>query len=230
MVAEHFAVLDDAERAACQRLRSETHRARYAAGHALLRRALAETLNIEPAAIALQAGKNRRPEMAPVHADIAPGLDFNLSSTSGFVAVAIGHRVRVGIDLERVAEKLADAAIFPTVLSADEQEWVRRSSDPQAFFRIWTLKEALAKADGEGLGLPFNRIQTLPRQDGGLDLDLSPVRRPGANWRIFSLQASVPAALAIAGADVSGPVVFNDTTPPGFEAVGVEIRAEGHSA
>lgn len=226
---EHFDILNDAERAACHRLRKETHRARYTAAHALLRLALSDLLNIAPATIAIREGVNKRPELAPDCAQLAPGLDFNLSSTQGFVACAIGHKVRVGVDLERVIPHRADEAMLPRVLTHSEQEWLRNSEDPAAFFRLWTLKEALSKADGEGLGLPFNQILALPREDGSIDLDLRLVHKPGWHWRVLALQGGVPAALAIAGQAVEGDITINDLSPPGFQTVEVERLAEGRT-
>lgn len=247
---DQLALLSSEERLSCGRLRAEAHRARYVCAHALLRQVLADQLGIAAVAVALQSGVNNRPQLAREHAALAPGLDFNLSSTPGYVACAIAFGVRVGVDVEFPKPGRHDAALLERVLTRRELAWYARSDDPQAFFRLWTLKEALAKAHGEGLGLAFDQIETLPRGDDGLDLNFDLKLDPNSNanpdvgrrspgsqslrWRLLSLatsepQAGVPAALALAGPDTAGPIALNSGVPRGFHAVEVCIRAEGQT-
>jgi 4'-phosphopantetheinyl transferase len=224
-----LALLSDAERQTCTRLLNETHRARYTCAHALLRLVLADRLQIAAQKIEIQPGLNRRPELGRRHAAQAPGLDFNLSGTPGHVACAVGHDVRVGVDLEFPRPEHVIAELLERVLTHRERRWYADADDPRAFYQLWTLKEALAKADGEGLGLPFNQIETLPLGNGALDLDLSWPGRAPCRWRLLSLDAGVPAALALAGPDTSGTIALNAGVPVGFQAVDVRVMAEGQA-
>lgn len=225
----HAALLSAKEQRACQRLRREAHRARYACAHALLRAALAKTLNVRPSAINLQAGENKRPQLGSDHLALMPGLDFNISSTHGYAACAIAHDVRVGVDLEQAKPGQDSPDLLERVLTRDEKDWLARSKDPSAFFQLWTMKEAVAKADGEGLGLPFNQLQALPRREGDLQLDLRQAGHAAWHWRVLSLNTAVPAALAIAGPETDGDIELNAAVPPMFDAVRVSLRAEGRT-
>lgn len=222
----HFALLSKQEKSRCSRFRNEEHRARYTCAHALLRLTLAARLDRSVKSLTLKAGRNQRPELAPELAAQHPGMDFNLSTTPGFAACVIGQGVRVGIDIERARPGRTVTQLKGEVLSHREQGWLEQSDNPADFFRLWTLKEAVAKADGEGLGLPFKQLEILPLDDGSLNLDLHQVTQEG-NWRVVALQSNVPAALAITGPDCSGKIILNNPVPATFRAVPLSIGAQG---
>jgi 4'-phosphopantetheinyl transferase len=81
-----------------------------------------------------------------------PGVDFdfNISHSGEFVVCAFSAGHRVGIDIEQIQPvNLKD---FETILNNADKEIINKSDDPYAtFFRIWSAKEAILKADGCGL-------------------------------------------------------------------------------
>ncbi len=79
-------------------------------------------------------------------------LQFNISHAGDWVAIALTHHWPIGIDLETrrpMANVLALARRFfrPTEAAALAQQ----PHQNQAFFTLWTRKEAFLKATGEGL-------------------------------------------------------------------------------
>lgn len=82
------------------------------------------------------------------------GPYISLSHTQGLVACVISKMSPIGVDVEywrvRDFEKLADYAYGPS-----EREEVAREG-VSAFYRIWTLREAMAKAVGAGVMKAFN--------------------------------------------------------------------------
>lgn len=208
----HLAVLTPEERGVCDRFRQRERQARFACGRYLLRHALAARLGGAPGDFHVAPGRHRRPELCGDVARTFPDIDFNLSSTAGYVACAVASGLRVGVDIEapdRVGGRKADnEAVGELVFTAEERSWLAQQADPHArFYQLWTLKEAIAKADGEGLGLPFERLRVLPGEDGALAADLSAVGPGGDRWRLFSLEAGVPAALALIAEPGDDPVV-----------------------
>lgn len=83
---------------------------------------------------------------------------FNLSHSGACVAVAVG-RADVGVDIER-HRHLEDAqALARLVFHPREQRWWGdQGHSMPAFFRLWTLKEALLKAAGCGFSQPATRV------------------------------------------------------------------------
>jgi 4'-phosphopantetheinyl transferase len=127
----------------------------FVLGRVLLRHALRERFGIANAPLGLTA--NGRPELSPAHGDI----DFNLSHTPGHVACALGHGCAVGIDVEREDRAVEIEDITRAYFAPSEREIINQVGPRQkhaVFMRLWTLKEAVAKAAGQGLSLDFDRF------------------------------------------------------------------------
>ena len=74
-----------------------------------------------------------------------------MSHSAGHAALALGYGVdALGVDLEHVRpRRFAD--LLPAFARPEEEAWWQQSPDPgQAFYRLWTLKEALFKAQSAG--------------------------------------------------------------------------------
>ena len=90
-------------------------------------------------------------------AELASGARWSMSHSAGHAALALGWEVdALGVDLEHMrARPFAD--LLPAFARPEEEAWWQQSPDPdQAFYRLWTLKEALFKAqstDAEPKGL-----------------------------------------------------------------------------
>src|SRR5439155_24044853 len=80
-------------------------------------------------------------------------LRFNISH-SGTLAVIALARVEVGVDVQLPRPRRSDA-IARRFYTPGEIERLFANADPErradAFFRLWTCKEAFLKATGEGL-------------------------------------------------------------------------------
>ena len=86
---------------------------------------------------------------------IPGGKPFSISHSGKYVAVMVGEG---GIDIEQV--KSINERIFERTLSAQEMEFISVQEDKtDAFFKLWTLKEAVAKALGTGFKIPPNEIE-----------------------------------------------------------------------
>lgn len=86
--------------------------------------------------------------------------DFNISHCKGMVAAARTDKGKVGLDVE--AWRKLRLEQFERVFCPSEMAYIGNSEDfEQAFFRIWTRKEALIKADGRGMQLDMKAIDVL---------------------------------------------------------------------
>lgn len=91
------------------------------------------------------------PSGKPILVDGFEGLHFSLAHSRRWVVCAVG-RMPIGVDIER-----ADKPISSLVLDRFAPEEINMiqalpAGEAQyAFYRTWTLKEAVLKATGEGL-------------------------------------------------------------------------------
>lgn len=132
-------------------------------------------------------GRNGKPHV--VDAAGKPGPEISLSHTQGMIACAVSLDGPVGVDVEFRRER-DFAGIAGYAFGSDEQRYVS-DGGKGAFYRIWTLREAMAKATGEGLRLAASGVDLVgrpPDRDAWSDGD----------WRLFSHVPDPHHALAAA--------------------------------
>jgi 4'-phosphopantetheinyl transferase len=151
-VKEWRTCLDAAELTRADSFYSDLDRITYIGAHWLLRNALAETGGLPPSHWRFVKGKHGKPQIDA--ALTRPDLCFNLSHSKGLVACVVATGAPIGIDVELISSAHSGLGIASRYFSADEIALLRSRplhEQPQTFFRLWTLKEALIKATGEGL-------------------------------------------------------------------------------
>ncbi|WP_051013929.1 4'-phosphopantetheinyl transferase family protein [Pararhodospirillum photometricum] len=162
-------LLDDEERARADRLKLSPTRREFIAAHGLKRTMLGAVLGQDPRALRFTAESAGKPVL------VGGGPDFNLSHTTGLVACAVAtDGGRVGVDAETLARTPEPrlARRFFAREEADALQALPHQERPQAFLRLWTLKEAVVKALGGGLALGLKRFAVgtepprLLRQEG----------------------------------------------------------------
>lgn len=150
-------VLDDDERRRCGRLRFAVDRLAYAASHAVLRAALGIVLGRSPAKVRfelrqLQFGPLR---LEPDGMGTVPAV--SLSHAGRFVALAVGERQALGIDIEPVRSLGEIEPLLESICAADERRTIEsfpRDARARTILAAWTAKEAALKALGVGLAVP----------------------------------------------------------------------------
>ena len=111
---------------------------------------LGELLHMLPERIAFTYSACGKPSVA--------GIEFNVAH-SGEVILIATHQYRIGIDVEHMARTVDVVGMSGTCLTARERALIVDSpSTQEAFFRLWTRKEAWLKAVGAGLSFPLRRV------------------------------------------------------------------------
>ena len=138
--------LSPRERARYDSFAHDEHRHRWGAARGSLREVLAGALGCAPADVAFAYGSHGKPR-------VAGGPRFNISHSGDLAVIALGP-VEVGVDVElprlRRSDDIARRFYAPgenARLFAIEDAAARAD----AFFRLWTCKEAFLKVTGEGL-------------------------------------------------------------------------------
>lgn len=94
----------------------------------------------------------------PVASARPPGWQLSLSHSHGLSAVATTRQPGLGLDLEPLARRPDWQRVVRRWFTPREQAWLLARNDPEAFLRVWTLKEAWLKATRRGIA---NHLQTL---------------------------------------------------------------------
>jgi 4'-phosphopantetheinyl transferase len=193
--------LDQAEQEKAERYRLPADRRRFIATRALLRCFLGAELKLRAENVALAMG----PAGKPVLPNSA--IQFNVSHSGRFIAIALAQDCAVGIDVEEIRQRADFSGIARNFFHPRECADLASLSDKEAlpaFYRCWTRKESIVKALGVGLRLPLAsfRVSCLPGaqsqllavEDDGLRAGLGP------NWSVYDLEPATGYAGALAAA------------------------------
>jgi 4'-phosphopantetheinyl transferase len=118
-------------------------------------------------------------------------LHFNLAHAGGRALFAFTRTAEIGVDLENVREVEEMECIADRYFAAPEAAALRalpRELRVGAFFRIWTRKEAVVKAIGDGLGRPLDHFAVTAQVDSPLEIRwLVDDANSGAGWSLHHL-------------------------------------------
>lgn len=184
------ALLSDSEVARAARFHSPLHGERYAVAHGQLRLLLAQQLEQAPRQIEFVAGAHGKPGLAGAAA--SSGLHFNLSHSGALGLVGWSWRRDIGVDVEAWRRMSDEAALVQRYFSeAEAKGWnaLPQAQRHEAFFNLWTRKEAYVKALGRGLGLPLHSFDV--SHDSGEGARLLRVSALAEDDRPWSLAAPV---------------------------------------
>lgn len=150
------ACLNTEEEARASRFINPDYGMQYRCIRGMLRNLLAHYLNTSPAWIEFSYAEHGKPSLRD-----HPPLRFNLSHSSDMAAFAFCLAHEVGVDIEYMREQKNLAGMIRHVGSQQEQAELNALQEPeasQAFYRLWTRKEAFIKAMGRGLGMGLRSI------------------------------------------------------------------------
>jgi 4'-phosphopantetheinyl transferase len=151
--------LDQEERLRAHEMRRLTDRNRFVATRILLRNALTNFVGGDIGFGEWNYGHDGKGKLR-----MEPGLpqiEFNVSHADECVVVGVSERYPVGVDVECLATK-PHLEIVEDVLTERELRFLYSHTKDQRwdlFVKLWTLKEACAKAAGLGIELEFRELE-----------------------------------------------------------------------
>lgn len=176
------------ELARIARLQRPVDATRSLLGHSLAREMLGDWLHCAPVEVPLHRDPSGRPVLWANGAPCAPFV--SIAHSGDTVLAAFNAAGRVGVDVERVQVLSELMELAKSVLRPDELAALAalpREAQLEAFYRVWTRKEATLKGLGVGLsGLSLLSCCVMDRPDNALvAVDL-----PGEyaeSWQVHSI-------------------------------------------
>jgi len=193
-------LLSDDERERAGRYVFERDRRRYIAGRAFLRSLLSAYLKEPPASIVFKYSHRGKPGLQS--AGYENDLQFNFSNAADWALAAVCRNHLVGIDLEQV-HPMPDEDDFARQFFCPSEIALLRSrmgaEKLKTFFELWTCKEALLKAMGDGLTRPINEVEVLLENGTARLVSISGDQEYAERWRLALFQPApgFQAALAV---------------------------------
>lgn len=187
--------------------RTEELRHRFVLSRGVLRKVLGKCLEMAPEQVRLHMDVKGKPRLIE-----SRGLEFNLSHSADLMLLAVTRAVPVGVDVERIRRLKDSRALARRFFSKREADWLQRQNDGEldrAFFRLWTRKEAILKAIGDGIwrGLASHELLKVDGSFSDTVTDESN-GRSGEVWAVHELEPATGFVGALAVPDRVGGVQF----------------------
>jgi len=153
-IVNPYLILSTAEREKAEKFYHKTDKESYIVARYCLRMLLSKFTGLFPDQIEYSYTKNRKPY-------ISNTLYFNLSHHQHHVLIAISSQ-DIGIDVEQHVEDFDFTTILGSCFAKEEIRFIHQGLKPSLnFYTLWTRKEALLKATGEGLIDYLNEVSSL---------------------------------------------------------------------
>lgn len=141
--------LDPGEWERARRLVTPRARHRFVAVRSVLRAELAHRLGIPSREVAFVYGPDGKPALAPPLD--RSGITFSVSHSGELAVLAFSAGAAIGADVERLREVPRGKEVARRVFTEEEKTVLERLQGDawrDAFFRLWTRREALVKCVG----------------------------------------------------------------------------------
>ena len=200
-------VLSPEEQAQAARMRAGGPSEEFTVGRACLRRLLGAVVHRNPASLVLEKGLHGKPFLRAEPGLVSPS--FNVAHSHGVILIALSVVGEIGVDVEFVDQMIDLEGVARTAFHVDEVERVLRASTLEerlrVFYRCWTRKEALAKADGRGLTLE-PRMYVAGLDEPGEQRVMLPSGLGGEDYFLRELEAGPSHRAALATRWATGTV------------------------
>ncbi|PYF76879.1 4'-phosphopantetheinyl transferase family protein [Pedobacter nutrimenti] len=165
---------------------NKTDQERFISARYALRNLLSVFLLQKASDIQFKLLENNKPEVE--------GIEFNISHSQNEILIAIGT-VSLGIDVEYIDPQFDMNMMLDSILTQQEADFVRSYEEKHlGFYTMWTRKEALLKATGEGLIDDLSCLSVLQNV----------VSRKGTHYNLVSF---------LAGHQYSGAISYPNQDP-----------------
>ncbi|WP_316836957.1 4'-phosphopantetheinyl transferase family protein [Pedobacter nutrimenti] len=183
---EYIKVLSEEELLKAKKFARNEDSARYLLSRFASRSILACYLLTSPSEIQFHLSANKKP--------MVDGVEFNISHSGAYIVIAIAPGP-IGIDLEYIREDFNFDNLLDDCFSVKEKQFIMKKNEERIrFYLLWTRKESLLKATGEGLTDHLNQ----------LDCSLSStVMRNQTNYYIKSFKIDQHHIMSVSGTNES---------------------------
>ena len=126
-----------------------------------LRNLLSGATKLSPSEITFSENLYGKPQLA------GTGPHFNVSHSGDYIVYAFSHHCELGVDIEAITPEFATLRLAARCFSDKEYqslEGLTPERFTQAFFKIWSGKEAYIKAIGMGLSADLKAFTVLHDQ------------------------------------------------------------------
>lgn len=169
--ADLLPILSREERAQAAQFSFECDRVRFIQAHGVVRQILSNYLDVDAATLIFARTRHGKPNLT--RRANGPHLEFSVSRSSNCCMLAVQLDHSIGIDVEKMRDLPQAIDIVQSYFTPAESKALsalRGAARRDAFFALWTHKEATVKGLGISLAAHLGRIEFDLDPIGGLRL------------------------------------------------------------
>lgn len=158
-IQKYVQTLSTDELARTARLQFQKHRYHFIVARGILRMLLGRYLGIAAKRVRFQYNPYGKPALTA--GSNQTGLTFNLAHSHEMLLLAVSRCRSLGIDVEYLRDDLPFVQLAKQFFSPQEiaeLNAIPAQQQKQAFYTVWTLKEAYIKMRGQGLSMPLDQF------------------------------------------------------------------------
>lgn len=149
-----FSFLSTEEKEKAQKFLNINDSYRFVCAHAHIRYLLSKIIDIPVNKIEIITDSYHKPYIKDY-----PFIQFNISHSGSFVLLGISKE-KIGVDIEFINANVDYIDISNNFFSESERFVINKSlGSLSLFYKYWTCKEAILKAEGFGLSIPLSSIE-----------------------------------------------------------------------
>jgi 4'-phosphopantetheinyl transferase len=209
VTASLLPLLSREERGRSAQFAFEHDRVRFIQAHGRVRQILSEYAKAGAATLSFARNRNGKPSLVPQLN--GPALQFSVSHSSDCCMVAVRLDQPVGIDVEKIRDLPREIDIAQTYFAPAESRalnGMQGAARRDAFFALWTHKEATVKALGVSLAANLARVEfDLDQVSGPRLAAWDGDQAVAQSWAVLRLAAAPGYVAALATAHPLGSVV-----------------------
>ena len=189
--------LHGAEKNRYNRYQSQSQREHFLFGRVLLKSILSQYAGCAPADLKFEIDSRGKPLLS---SNNPLCLSFNLSHSGNRAVVAVSKNHDLGVDLEHMKMERAISKIAQRYFSLSEVkalENLSKATKIQRFYELWTLKESVVKACGDGLSRRLSEVEFSFPASGKLKMHSAPGKGNLTHWQSWQIKQSGNYVLAL---------------------------------
>lgn len=192
--SDFLACMSPEEKKKADAYRFYADRERFVVARGILRTLLGDVLSVNAGSITFETAPTGKPKLSIQHG-ITPPLSFNVSHSGNIALIALAADRDIGLDVEHMrdipdADRLVEAFFSKT--EREQYNAIPPEKRSHFFYTLWTCKEAIVKATGEGLACGLDSFSVSITRNGEPTILKPPGGRQGdgRSWRLGTFAPS----------------------------------------
>ena len=182
----HYLSSDEKQRA--EKLKVELKKKQFILTRAFLRKILSNCVDKPIEEFIFEYGKQGKPYIKDKINNKA--IEFNISHSELHILIAITLENNIGVDIEKVNKNIDFEGLSKRFFSKKESEYLNSlESDKKldAFYNIWTRKEAFIKATGKGIAYGLDKFSVSTNKGLQSKVETEHKKITNEDWYCFEL-------------------------------------------